>query len=106
MFNSLFGFPVHINPNLSGQSLQMSSGMAAQNAYNQNQAMSGQHAANMLAQQQAAYSAAQLGQLGQLQHRYMIDGRSMNFDQFLEELCPDPDDPMRSFLILKYKDTK
>jgi len=102
MFNSIFGYPVYQNPHQSGQSMTMTSGSALQNAYNQNQAFSGQHAANMLAQQAQAYNAA----LQKNQHRYMINGRTMDFDQFLNELCPDPDDPMRSYLILKYKDTK
>jgi hypothetical protein len=104
MFNSIFGFPVTTTSGMSGQNMLISSGSALQNAYNQNQAHSGQHAANMLAQQQAAYTAAQLGRLGQLQHRYMINGRSMDFDQFLDELAPGDDNPMRTFLILKYKE--
>jgi len=52
---------------------------------------------------QAQMQAMNLG-LGRQQHKYMINGRTMNFKQFLDELCPDADDPMRTFLILKYKE--
>jgi uncharacterized protein with von Willebrand factor type A (vWA) domain len=99
MFNSLFGqagYAAAAQPMLN----QLGS-LAGQ--YNQNQAFSSQHAANMLAQQQAAFNAAQLGKLGQLQHRFMIDGRSMTFDDFLDEVAPGDDNPQRTFLILKYK---
>lgn len=100
MFNSIFGYPVHVNPHQPGQSITMTSGSALQNAYNQNQAFSGQHAANMYAQQAQAYNAA----LQKPQHRYMINGKTMTWDQFLEELAPGDDNPMRTFLILKYKE--
>ena len=107
MMNTLFGFPVNI---VSGQTAQQNSysaaaqpmlgqmlGMAGQ--YNQNQQYSGQHAANMLAQQQAAFNAAMTAQ----QHQWMINGRTMTFDDFLDEVAPGDDNPMRTFLILKYK---
>jgi len=100
MFNSIFGYPVHVNTSMSGQSMAMTSGSALQNAYNQNQAYSGQHAANMYAQQAQAYNAA----LQKNQHRYMINGKTMTWDQFLDELAPGDDNPMRTFLILKYKE--
>jgi hypothetical protein len=99
MFNSLFGIPVSTTSALSGQNMLMTSGSALQNAYNQNQAYSGQHASNMLAQQQAAYNSA----LSARQHRFMIDGRTMSFDDFLDEVAPGDDNPQRTFLILKYK---
>ena len=37
------------------------------------------------------------------QHRYMINGKTMTWDEFLDELAPGDDNPMRSFLTLKYK---
>ena len=95
MFNSLFGqagYAAAAQPQLN-----QLGGLA--NQYNQNQAYGGQHAANMLAQQQAAYNSA----LSARQHRFMIDGRTMSFDDFLDEIAPGDDNPMRTFLILKYK---
>jgi len=50
---------------------------------------------------QAQMLAVQQG-LSQHQHRYQIDGVSMDLKQFVETLCPDPDDPWRSHLLLKY----
>lgn len=47
----------------------------------------------------AQYNAA----LERNQHRYMINGKTMTWDQFLDELAPGDDNPMRSFLTLKYK---
>lgn len=43
-------------------------------------------------------------QMAQQQHRYMINGRTMTWDEFLDELAPGDDNPMRTFLILKYKE--
>jgi hypothetical protein len=97
VFNSIFGFPL-TNP---AQGMNMNqSGSALQNAYNQNQPHSGQYAAHMYAQQAQAYNAA----LQKNQHRYMINGKTMTWDQFLDELAPGDDNPMRTFLILKYKE--
>jgi len=95
MFNSVFGqagYAAAAQPQLN-----QLGGLA--NAYNQNQPYSSQHAANMLAQQQAAYNSA----LSARQHQYMINGRSMTFDEFLDEVAPGDDNPQRTFLILKYK---
>lgn len=88
MFNSIFG-------------------AALQNAYNQNQIASMQHSANMAAQQQAAQYNQLLmsSQLAQQQHRFMINGRTMTFDQWLDELAPGEDNSLRTFLILKYRDS-
>lgn len=66
--------------------------------------------------QLAAQSQSQLAQqqynqaLGQYQQNWatpqptewMINGRAMSFTEFVDTLCPDPEDPMRSLLILKY----
>jgi hypothetical protein len=40
--------------------------------------------------------------LKQHQHGFMIDGRTMTFRDFLDELAPGDDNPMRTFLTLKY----
>ncbi len=93
MFNALFGS----SSNLANSQL----------AYNQNQAASGQHAANMSAQQQAMYNQYAQGMFNQVaadrQHRWMIDGRTMTWDEWLDELAPGEDNSLRTFLILKYK---
>ena len=76
-----------------------------QNAYNQNQQASNSHSASWLAQQQAVqYNQARMqNAIMQKQHRYMINGRTMTFEDWLDELAPGEDNPMRTFLILKYK---
>lgn len=95
MFNSVFnqaGYAAAAQPILG----QMS-GLA--NAYNQNQQWSQNHAAQMYAQQQQAYNHA----LARNQQQWMINGIRMTFDEFLDEVAPGDDNPMRTFLILKYK---
>jgi hypothetical protein len=63
--------------------------------------------ANSAQQAQQQYNQALMNSmLAQQRTEWMINGRAMTFAQFVEEICPDPDDPMRTFLILKYKDTK
>ncbi len=69
------------------------------NQYNQNQQWSQNHAAQMYAQQQQAYNHA----LARNQQQWMINGQRMTFDEFLNEVAPGDDNPMRTFLILKYK---
>jgi hypothetical protein len=49
--------------------------------------------------QQAAYNQA----LRQRQHEWTVNGVSMTFEQFLDQIAPGVDNHMRSFLILKYK---
>ncbi len=108
MFNSMFGYPVNVTNAMSGQNMTMTSGTALQNAYNQNQQTSPQHRANMAAQQQALYNQYSQGMFNQMaadrKHRYMINGRTMTWEEFLDELAPGEDNPMRTFLILKYKE--
>jgi len=74
-------------------------------AYNQNQMANNAHSANMLGQQQAAQYNLALMQsaLAQQQHHWMINGRTMTFEAWLDELAPGEDNSMRTFLILKYK---
>jgi len=40
--------------------------------------------------------------LRQHQHTWMIDGRTMTFRDFLDEIAPGEDNPQRTFLMLKY----
>ena len=47
--------------------------------------------------------AAQNQALRQRQHEWTVNGVSMTFQQFLDEIAPGDDNPLRSFLILKYK---
>ena len=94
MFNSLIGSSHLAN------SQHIHNQSALQNVYNQHQAATGQHLANMYAQQSQAYNAA----MQKNQHRYMINGVTMTWTQFLDELAPGDDNPMRTFLILKYKE--
>lgn len=73
-----------------------------------NQALNQQHNQYNASQAQAAQYNQILMQshMARQQHKYMINGKTMNFEQFLDELCPDPDSAMRTFLILKYKGTE
>lgn len=99
MLGNLFG-------NTAAMGMNQLTGLAnqafnqARNQYQQNQLASPQHQQAMLAQQQAAYNSM----LNQRQHRYMINGRTMTFEQWLDELAPGEDNPMRTFLTLKYQE--
>ena len=44
--------------------------------------------------------------LARQKHEWMVNGVSMNFDEFLDTICPDQDDPQRTFLTLKYRGIK
>ena len=62
---------------------------------------------NYQAQQAQAAQYNQIlmqSQMAQQQHRYMINGRTMSFSDWVDELAPGEDNPMRTFLILKYKE--
>ena len=68
-----------------------------------------QSAMNLHAQQYAQqwqhqqYNAVMFNQMAaERQHRFMIDGRTMTFEQFLDEVAPEPG-AMRTFLTLKYQ---
>jgi len=71
-----------------------------------NQAFNQQYNQYQASQTQAAlYNQILMqSQMARQQHRYMINGRTMSFDQWLDELAPGEDNPMRTFLILKYKE--
>lgn len=66
-----------------------------------------QLANQMLNQAYSQHIAQQYNQaLAQQKHEWMINGRTMTFDDFLDEICPDLDDPHRTYLTLKYKGIK
>ena len=53
--------------------------------------------------QHQQYNAVMFNQMAaERQHRFMIDGRTMTFEQFLDEVAPEPG-AMRTFLTLKYQ---
>lgn len=94
MFNSIFG-----QSSLLGN---------AQNAVQGHGGLANQYS-SPLHNQHLQHQATQYNQalmqnmMGQQQHRYMINGRTMTFDQWLDELAPGEDNSLRSFLILKYR---
>lgn len=71
------------------------------------QAQMSQMVANQFAQQYAQQWQHQAGQFNQMatqrQHRFMLDGRTMTFEEFLDEVAPGNENPMRTFLTLKYQ---
>lgn len=75
----------------------------AQQAANQNmqQQWAASARAAQAAQQQSLYNQ-QIGHLGTYTKRYMIDGKAMNFDEFIDALFPE-DCAERTYLILKLK---
>jgi hypothetical protein len=76
----------------------------AQALAGQNQSQSAMNHAQQYAQQwqYQQYNAGMFNQMAaERQHRFMIDGRTMTFEQFLDEVAPEPS-VMRTFLTLKY----
>ena len=68
---------------------------------NQFQSAYNQYAAQNLAQTpQAQFNAALLGQY---QKKFMINGVTMTFREFLDEIAPGEDNSLRTFLTLKYQ---
>jgi len=55
---------------------------------------------NLLAQQ---YNQVLMAGLAQQRHEWMINGRTMTWQEWLDELAPGDDNPMRTFLTLKYR---
>lgn len=100
MLGQIFGFPVFDSTaqNSAANSMFGSAGQIG-SAYQANQLASNAHAAAMAQQQMAQYNAA----MQRRQHRWMVNGVTMTFDEFLDEMAPGEDNPMRTFLILKYK---
>ena len=108
MLNSIFSglFGSQVNPQTAPPA---AIGAAQQHGLMNQQGMSMQQLQHHAAQQfNAAYSQALASGQGGLyqRHQWMINGVGMSFDQFVDTLCPESDDPMRTFLILKYKGTK
>jgi len=95
MFGSVFG----MNSSMLGNTQNATQGLGGlANQY------SSQYNTYKAQQTQAAlWNQAMSQGMARQQHKYMINGRTMHFDEFLNELCPDKDDPMRTFLTLKYK---
>jgi hypothetical protein len=85
----------------------LGSGQVSQSAQNMLNGYNGQTAAaqSWQAQQQLAYNQALMAQQ-RPPKAWMIAGKAMDFDEFLTTLCPEEDDPMRTFLTLKYKGIK
>ena len=90
-------------------------GVAASTAIGSGQTLTIQHMQGLANQQfNNAYNqmlAAQQQQLGaynlaRQKHEWMVNGQTMTFDEFLDTICPDEDDPHRTFLMLKYKGIK
>lgn len=75
-------------------------GNSAQAQYNQ-----GIMGAAQFNAQAQAYNQM-LGGLAQQRHEWMINGRTMSWSEWLDELAPGEDNPMRTFLTLKYRGTK
>jgi hypothetical protein len=101
LLGSLFGTQPSNQGQWPGQGLANQQGMAQQNLSQQYQSQSYQNAA---AQQ---YTQALIGGLmNQPRAEWMINGQILTFEQFVDTLCPDQDDPMRTLLILKYKGVK
>lgn len=84
-YSSIFGSGIANNPSQQ----QMNQAQAAQ----QQQMMYNQ-------QLQMAYG------LARQKSEWMVNGQTMNFDEFLDTICPDADDPHRTYLIMKYKGVK
>jgi hypothetical protein len=57
----------------------------------------------LLASTTAANQQAMLAAMEENRHQFMLDGRTMTFREFLDEVAPDQDSPMRTFLTLKYQ---
>ena len=100
MLGTIFGLPVFstTTQNSAATGLLGTAGQAG-SAYQANQQASNAHAQAMAQQQMAQYNAAMMRN----QHRYMINGRTMTWDEWLDELAPGDDNPQRTFLTLKYK---
>ena len=54
----------------------------------------------------AQFNIAYNSMLAQQKHEWMVNGVTMNFEDFLDTICPDEDDPHRTYLIMKYKGVK
>ena len=103
LLNSMFGTAPYSSAGQASTQVNKSQLQAG----NYGQQMSGNYAQQAHAAQQRvqAYNQALLMQNTYMPPRdqFMINGRSMSFDAWLDELAPGEDNSMRTFLILKYK---
>lgn len=99
MLGQIFGFPVFDSTAQNSAANSMFGQLGQSGLYNANQAASNAHAAAMAQQQMAQYNAAMMRN----QQQWMVNGIRMDFTEFLDEIAPGEDNPMRTFLILKYK---
>lgn len=100
LYNAVFGQAPHSN-SLTSPATQAAVNQAFSGAYQQyaqNQ-LSGQYSQQ---QAQQLYNSALSQQLGRYTKQWMIAGKAMDFTEFVDTLCPDAEDPMRTLLILKY----
>lgn len=92
---NIMGFPVVSTGSGAGQGIA--------NAYNPYAQQSGPWAQGATAHQQALYNQ-QMMSIHARQHapaRWMVDGKSMTFQEFVETVFPE-DTPERTFFLLKY----
>lgn len=101
MFNSIYQTLMGTAPTSAIGSAHglMNNPAQAQQRWAQAQGQMAAQQSQLLAQQ---YTAA----LSARQHHWMINGETMNWEEFLDAVCPDKDDPHRTYLTLKYKGTK
>ena len=85
-YSTVFGMDTAANNPAQQQMSQAQAAQQQQMMYNQ--------------QLQMAYG------LARQKHEWMVNGVTMTFDDFLDTICPDRDDPHRTFLMLKYKGIK
>lgn len=103
LYEMIFGQATTTN-NISSPLAQQAMNQAFNQGYQQyGQGLAAQ-SQSQLAQQQ--YNQTLTAGLGRYNKEWMIAGRAMDFAEFVDTLCPDPDDPMRTLLILKYSGIK
>lgn len=79
---------------------QQSRSLLGQTWYQQASAAQQQGYQQAMTQQQLA---AMQQSMARHKEDWMIDGKRMTFEQFLDEVAPGEDNSLRTFLILKYK---
>jgi hypothetical protein len=89
-----------MNPFQNSYKQAMSGSLGQQSAMNQGQ--QGLLSSGALSAQQYNSLLWQTHMNKETKAHWMIDGRAMTFEQWLDEIAPD-DSPQRTFLILKYK---
>jgi uncharacterized protein YdeI (YjbR/CyaY-like superfamily) len=106
VINSMFGTAPYTTQGQAATQINQSQIQAI----NYGQQMAGSYAqqAHAAKQQQTQALQALLMQHAYMppKDQFMINGRSMSFEAWLDELAPGEDNSMRTFLILKYKGQK